>query len=172
MNSCSWYLFLRWNRPWKTIHFNLRKKPSVAREHKKRNICNSSRTDFFWFSKSIVYSHCHVIAWHFREDLGPQLSHDATSDHLPEGGSNTGSMPCLFTFVVCDAWRVRDMREKMRRSNGRERPFSPSYADFWKLRLKTVTLVATSKRTTYPLFFIWKWIRCKVLCEQSLFRSS
>ena len=26
------------------------------------------------------------------------------------------------TFVVGDAWRVRDMREKMRNSNGRERP--------------------------------------------------
>jgi len=33
-----------------------------------------------------------------------------------------GSMPCLFTFVVGDAWRVRDMREKMRSSNGHERP--------------------------------------------------
>ena len=31
-------------------------------------------------------------------------------------------MPRLFTFVVGDAWRVRDMREKMRSSNGRERP--------------------------------------------------
>ena len=31
-------------------------------------------------------------------------------------------MPCLFTFAVGDAWRVRDMREKMRISNERERP--------------------------------------------------
>ena len=31
-------------------------------------------------------------------------------------------MPCLFTFVVCG--RVRDMHEKMRSSNVRERPYT------------------------------------------------
>ena len=44
------------------------------------------------------------------------------SDPLPEGELNPGSMPRLFTFVVGDALRVRAMREKMRSSNGRERP--------------------------------------------------
>ena len=34
----------------------------------------------------------------------------------------TCTISIVFTFVVCDALRVRDMREKMRSSNGRERP--------------------------------------------------
>ena len=35
---------------------------------------------------------------------------------------NVCAFSIVFTFVVCDARRVRDMREKMRSSNGRERP--------------------------------------------------
>ena len=35
---------------------------------------------------------------------------------------NVFSFSIVFTFVACDAWSVRDMREKMRSSNGRERP--------------------------------------------------
>ena len=31
-------------------HISLRKKTSLAREHKRRNICNFSRTDFFFVS--------------------------------------------------------------------------------------------------------------------------
>ena len=35
---------------------------------------------------------------------------------------NVCAFSIMFTFVVCDAWRVPDMREKMRSSNGRKRP--------------------------------------------------
>jgi len=96
------------------IHISLRKKTSVAREHKRRNICNFSRSEFFCFllkwtksGKEVIYekkngghrafkrvkllrcsqSDClftlSLIAWHFREDLGPQLSHDATCFYVP-----------------------------------------------------------------------------------------
>ena len=44
------------------MHISLRKKTSVAREQKRRNICNFSRTDFFCFllkwaksGKEVIY---------------------------------------------------------------------------------------------------------------------
>ena len=96
------------------IHISLRKKILVAQEHKRRNVCNFSRTDFLFFvkmtksGKEVIYrkkngghpafkrvkslqssqsncdySLCHATAWHFWEDLGPQLFHDATCFHVP-----------------------------------------------------------------------------------------
>ena len=50
----------------------------------------------------------------------------------------------VFTFVVCEAWRMRDMREKMRSSNGRERPKIQQNAEFAGWIHRTVEFVETS----------------------------
>ena len=83
--------YLKWNRPWKTIHISLRRKTSVSREHKRRSICNFSLTDYYFFvkmdkirkgsdlrkekwgspsiqeNKIAANLHCHAIAWTFSE---------------------------------------------------------------------------------------------------------
>ena len=153
INLCSWCLFLRWNRPWKTIHISLRKKTLVAREHKRRKICNFSRTEFFCFllkwtksGKEVIYGKKNGGHRAFKRVKSLRSSQSdgilALSRHcvtFPRRPGSTAIPWChtlsrsilvenvctfsiVFTMVVCDAWRVHDMREKTRSSNGRERP--------------------------------------------------
>ena len=145
--------FVRWNRPWKTIHISLRKKSLVTREHKRRNICNFSRTLFFCFllkwtksGKEVIYRkkngghrafkrvkslrssqrdclfalsrHCMTFSRRPGVHSYPIMPHAFTFHSC----GNVCTFSIVFNFVFCDASRACDMREKMRSSNGCERP--------------------------------------------------
>ena len=145
--------FWGWNRPWKMIHISLRKKTLVAWEHKRRNICNFSRTDFCccllkWrkSEKEVIYrkkNRCHRAFKRVKSLRSSQnngifaLSHHCVTFPRRPGYTaipwchtlscsilveNVCAFSIVFTFVVCDAWCVRDMREKVCHSNGRECP--------------------------------------------------
>lgn len=114
--------------------------------------------------KAIVYLHCHIIAWHFQDDLDPQLSHDATCVHVPFLWKMFVPLAgmlywCLFTFMVCDAWCVHDMCVKMRSSNGcpKEQLITPrylsliSFAAVQQLMHKFQRIWAAAAET------IWSW---------------
>ena len=67
------------------------KKNGGHREFKRVKSLRSSQSD------------CLFALSHFRRDLGPQLSHDATCFHIPFLVENVCAFSIVFTFVVCDA---------------------------------------------------------------------